>query len=345
MKAKSKFGIIALIAAAVVIAGIAGVFVLGDSGGSDSDEETGLDETPAPDDDETPEPGGNETTESDSFEATVWLVEEGGETADSGFLRITNESGDVVIRQELSQQSTYTFSGLDPDQTYTVETSDVQDGQYPPEEQTVNPASVDTVNLVAGYEFQGADSYELDYERLERPDDMNIDESTPRLYSGYGQFDDGNMLVGYVSANDPNHNFVTEGRGNFVETLVWENETYYDSPADGWDWEEDDSEWEPPEYIPVTLAYEGIDTATWGHTYEGTETIDGETLDVYEVQVRPNERNATVYVDPDTGYLMRWESETFFIAPAGELTGAEWEIDFYNHDDAPLEADDIEFDE
>jgi len=356
MKVQSKLGAVLIIALAVGLAGIVGVFVIGGGGGGDGETpETNTPETNTP---ISNDPGGE--VEPDSVEATVWLYNATGRTVDSGTLTLYDESGAEVESHDLSDgEPRITFTDLNANDTYTLEATELQDQRWPSQTRTVQPGEADEVDIVTGYEFQGADSwyYEAGVWR-----NASWEGQPTTLYNVVnGTHNNGNEIKTSIASRSLDED-PRELNYDPHENLYLDGEVYYDNTQSGDDWEvKDDPIWEPPVNQPsraVDNLSEYMDDRTYNRTVtveSGALTVDhpynspfedpfnetvrgeGETIDVYDLNLSPRQ-TATVYIHRETGYLIKFESD--ILRQLGEAEPAEITYIFFNHNDVeglPLE--------
>ena len=256
--------------------------------------------------------------------------------------------------------------------TYTLEVENIDGGIYPSIETTVTPTSYDPFELdfVTGYEFQTADSFNFTVFRSyvhgglsKRPGRGSLAETGEFFI----EYDSIGFPTQTFDIGDPLPPFETEV-SRFVEEhygfpaassigLKLNDQRLYRSRRDDVFSEEDDHFlYEPSRHGPPQLLMQGIDALTdpdpEQRRFVGEREYRDRTVDEYEVvfeggvnryvpevadEVDSADRDdfdgARVLVDPDTGYILRFESEMIpFRQPEPIFDAVEiWE--FYDHND------------
>lgn len=284
-----------------------------------------------------------------------YLVEAGELTVFAG--------SDVVATADLGESPTQTVTvPLAEADTFTVEVTNVDGGVFPNVEESVamdgGPREVD---IVAGYEFQGTTTFNFStYVFEESHTDEDGTEWGNEEWVAYGT---------YAENRDYHSRYIVGSIGDISQRLV----NLEDSPppfeadlfevgdelgasgphhsvlvgAEGFFYPETRGRWEEggnpafrlrDSHTPVR---NGLDEITKldpdKQQYAGTRVVHGEEADVYELDVEiggTNYVDAKVAVDPETGYIVRWQSERL----NNEMTSSYEIVEFQDHN-GPQELD------
>ena len=114
-----------------------------------------------------------------------------------------------------------------------------------------------------------------------------------------------------------------------------ENKTFlYDStrPASVW-YENPEYNYEPPTTIPHRIVQDPIqEFIHLTRQFEGETVVNGTTVHKYSLSGLRDYPEATVYIDPDTGYIIKWESEHYYrVGSEGRYYDDPAEIWFSDH--------------
>ena len=216
----------------------------------------------------------------------------------------------------------FVIEELTPETTYDLV---VNVSYYPEETITFSPRITDEVNETIGYEFQGADTYEMDWE----VDDADVDVT----YRGYSALD---AEENYYSMWD------SIGFDDSIDYLylAMNNQTYLDSGVHGTDWEQSNAHWGDPSNSRDIVAMEGLSGLEDREFIEVHEPVVGDDLHVYDVPAFEGADPQRVHVDPDTGYAVYTDARIDEIDnPAA--TRAEAEIYSHNKEDFSAIPDDF----
>jgi len=311
--------IILLIVVVVALAGIAGIVLMDDG---DSDEpalkddtgDNGGDDSNGSDGDN----GGEEDEEPEVAFAPEVEVSDLG-PAETGEMRLYNETTDEQIATHSFENSSGTvFWDVTTDHLYRLEV-DVETA--PPEEFTVDlvaddhdgdGADIQGADIEVGDDFQGVSSYK---------DEWTADTEDYTL-EGYNVLD-------------------TDGK--YLNS--WENEperfkNFYDAEEDEWFTNSGEDDWISTDLKPVyertgplllTNSLSGVEKRTFIEERESDEGL------VHVYRTEPGEFNAdypiTVYIDPETGYVVYADFGTEFREDVNISEG--W---FSSHNDEDLDA-------
>jgi hypothetical protein len=262
-------------------------------------------------------------------------------TARAGTLTVTPVGADEPIAtHDLADSATLTLTeGLETNREYVLATADIDDGVYPDGETTVTIDGETSVEFVTAYEFQGVESFRASvYLYAPNPaEDPNVI-SAPSAYYGWATHAADNdhytrwFRVTETPAydfGDPIHEhrvdlkqFHRDGSFNPVEAVRLDGTIYDHQYGEGAtnkskEWgtfetiafdpknpaRENDGEQYPEE--PLTSF---TDADPDKQQFAGEVIIDGETLHQYNLTVE-NHPTSRAFLDPETGYIMRWETE------------------------------------
>jgi len=328
-----------ILLALFIVVGLASVAI----GGADDSQDSGGDATPTPGQDPTPDqtptPEPEPTFTADDPEsalATVYLYNDTAPVAGYSTLTLYNESGGVVATEELERSSGHQFEGLDPGTNYTVEATNVEDGQFPSVSQSFQPGQVDNIDLVTGYELQAANSYASEYS-------WNVSNVSGE-YIGADEYRSG----GYSRIGSEGQSYAlrvttlqkVENQKPF-EALHLEESSFLNPVGNDSDWEEREDYTglqpggafhriirHPDEYLDDERTYlrsEELgqpyfnDSGLADTTVFNPPRLDNRTIDIYEITIYDEDDPYLTYdhvnldieigVDPDTGYVMYLNSD------------------------------------
>lgn len=291
-----------------------------------------------------------------AIDATVYTQSVGeANLAESGTLVVTDESDTEVASHDLSSGASVVLTeGIDDGETYTLAVEEPNGGAFPPASETVTVDGVSDVSLVAGYEFQGAESYDFTAYIwwAERTREWGYKGSHAATGNHYTLYVASNRIVPSFSIEDSLFDRdigmwelkddVLGGTNPFTEIVV-DGQGYYRMEGGGSDgsWTELDAE-KVLEYPPHTSTYQTVlkplDELTENdperQSYVGEGEVNGVAVDVYDVDLGPVTEgygDATVYVNPETGYVMRFETADEF--PFSDDPDTYYIIEFMNHDE------------
>jgi len=253
--------------------------------------------------------------------------------AESGEIRLYEAgSDDQLATADLAPNGTFRFTDLDPGTEYrlavrsaaaTHPETDRRIGgsrDFPTVEYTFTAEPVQqSADLVYGYEIRGADTYRWEFFK-----DSHVDNH----FEGYGQY---NRSEAYVlerqvrGLDDP-----------IIRQMVYlENKTFLnDSSRAAPVWYENPGKTFHP---PTTKPHRIVQNPTQefihlNRRYEGLTTVNGTTVHEYSVSQLTDYPEATVFIDPETGYIIKWEAEQYrLLGPDGRLYSFPSEISFTDH--------------
>ena len=260
--------------------------------------------------------------------------------ADSGQVTVRDD-GEAIATASLDSQPITVELPLARTTRYTVEVSDLDGGAWPDarESVTVDSASNPSIDVVAGYELNGALDLRFSQYLLMRQREewigfglysqsvsyhfSHIESLTSTAGGPYLSPDDAppeygadlSALADQLGATTVSHSLgIGAGDANY----------YYSGAAD---------HWEPAE---PRATGRNIDAHAFGRTgpeypdlrddlhreYERRGSVRGIPVDVYRIP----EVDGTVYVDPETGYTLRYVTHT-----VGDLPNSYRILDFFDH--------------
>jgi len=349
------FGVLAV----GLVAG-AGVLVFGGvlvDGGDDpvagADDGSEID-PPADDRDESSDPpatGEDNPPESVAVEVNLWEQEIGDRLLYSS-LSLRNASGAVVENKSLTGISSTTFEDLRYGENYTLSATAEQ---WPTKTIEFTASETYEKDVIVGYEFKSADSF--GYSAY-----VNLTEFHSRRHETKGLYNNGEAVYYVQFLNDDGSDAAE------VEYYVAPNETTYGLGSNGVD-EVDHPGWGypgDPKFDPLYLGVDEYEDRTFVKRTKITkdpnrqfltEKTGGRNLDLYEVDISSLYSEgeggnlydtASVYVNPQTGYVVR--IETNFTVFADSRAGSDWyrnagqvTYEFYNFgSDIDISRDDLD---
>jgi hypothetical protein len=266
--------------------------------------------------------------------------------ARSGTLRVRDQTGAAVAEHDLSESATVTIDdGVTNGETYELTTENIDDGVYPDGEETVTVGGTTEVDFVTAYEFQGADSFRTaSYIFAPNPSPPNVIDPSAGYYSwathaadddhyarwyrvaGRATYDLGEQILDHgVELRQ----FQKSGRFAPIEQVRIDGEEYghrygKDALADERSWKKIDilglDPTTPPRdnyggVYPIHPLTELTDADPEKQQFVGSSEINGQTFHQYDLTVE-NYPNSRAFVDPETGYIVRWESEKTYAGPS-----------------------------
>jgi len=173
---------------------------------------------------------------------------------------------------------------------------------------------------VYGYEIRGADTYRWEFYK---------DQPIGNRFEGYGRY---NQSDSYVRER--------QVRGEIFDPIIrqlvyLENTTFLNDssrPAPVW-YESPDTIYHPPTTKPHLIVQDPIQELIYlNRRFEGQTTVNGTTVHEYSVSQLNDHPETTVFIDPDTGYIFKWEAENYYrTGPDGRLYNFPAEIWFTDH--------------
>jgi hypothetical protein len=285
----------------------------------------------------------------------VFIMQE-GEVANAGLVNLYDAEGEELLDSvDLAQTNgNYRFTDLDPGTEYrltvpsaigTLDNGLAVDGDsFPAAEYTVIATeSQQSMPLTYGFEFQGADYYRWEHWlEADVPD---------QHWLGEAKYANGEANVTERLVREWTDGFSRDG--SLIQWFVYVNNTSYHSDNNQLEgiWQE-----EPQSKImkPVSLPHQTVQDPTeilsdleW--EYEGRE-MPGKNIEtqqyVYEYELSGFESagfelypGATIYIDPETGYVIHWQSTSHDASPKEGLSDRFGEFQFYDHGDRSITVD------
>jgi len=272
--------------------------------------------------------------------------------ADAGVVNLYDADGEELLASvDLAQTNgSYRFTDLDPGTEYTLKvpsaigTADngleVGKQQFPATTKTVTATEIQqSVPVTYGFEFQGADYYRWKY--------WVTAEITRSHWLGDAKYADGEANITEKNLDEDGYEPVPGYEEPLTLYWVYVNDTSYKrsnrDPAGIWE--------ATPEYKimkPVSLPHQIVDDpagvlSELNWEYQG-QSVPGKHLSgqqyAYEYELTGFEsagfepyEEATVYIDPETGNIIHWESDKYDRNPNPGLADRFGEFRFYDHGD------------
>ena len=254
--------------------------------------------------------------------------------AEDGVIHIRDaENDERLATADLAPDGTFRFTDLEPGTEYrlavpgavaTHPEANVEIGgssSFPTTEYTFTARSVQqSADLVYGYEIRGADTYRWEFYK---------DQPIGNRFEGYGRY---NQSDSYVRER--------QVRGEIFDPIIrqlvyLENTTFLNDssrPAPVW-YESPDTIYHPPTTKPHLIVQDPIQELIYlNRRFEGQTTVNGTTVHEYSVSQLNDHPETTVFIDPDTGYIFKWEAENYYrTGPDGRLYNFPAEIWFTDH--------------
>jgi hypothetical protein len=296
---------------------------------------------------------------------------------ESGDVTMFDGDGYALSREfDFSENNTFVLENLNPNATYKLELSGFRNhGElFPDETVEFTPRFNNHVNITAGVDFQGSDSHKFWLRTVEAE---HMDEEDPTRHHARGRYDNGDNYHEWREYYDWAKD---QGRLKYLEI---DGERFAnDFSTDGWievDYLEENPRFRA-EFFPAQkgldaydqnqLTFQGVETLddsdVWNVLKTGKidygyrnhtslpEAINGTEVYVYSlgfsgtVEETGNTYNfsadnVTVYVHPETGYILRIKSSERFYGKYGNHE-ARLVIDFYAHETDAAKIDPANFD-
>jgi len=173
---------------------------------------------------------------------------------------------------------------------------------YPDETITFNPRISDSVNETIGYEFRGAETYEMEWEVDELPTNVDYDDEDAERQAitkkGYSVFDGkGN----YYSTWSPE---MFDASYDYLHVAA-NNQSYMNAAVQDAEWKQIEAYWGDPSTSRAKATTQGLSVAKDRVFIEEKDVISTERneVHVYEVPAGVFGTPLIVHVDPDTGYV------------------------------------------
>jgi hypothetical protein len=262
-------------------------------------------------------------------------------TARAGTLRVTDRFGETVATRDLAESASVTIAeGVEHDAEYTIATEGVDEGVYPDGAETVTVDGITEVDLVTAYEFQGAESFRMSVFAYDPNSKSGPGVDISSVYTGWATHAaDGDHYATWLSqANTPSGDVTSPIHPHGVDLrqfsvrgttfvpgqnikigeesysrLVWpdQNNDWDVSSAEDISFYPRDDDASPAyagykrPYTPLT---EQTDADPDRQQFTGETTYKGRTVHTYEVTF-DDFGATTAYVDPETGYVLRAQSQ------------------------------------
>jgi len=254
--------------------------------------------------------------------------------AESGEIRLYKQGAEErLASQDLAPNGTFRFTALEPGTEYrlavrsaaaTHPETDRRIGgsrDFPTVEYTFTAESVQqSADLVYGYEIRGTDTYRWEFFK---------DQPIGNHFEGYGRY---NRSEAYVRER--------QVRGEVFDPIMrqmiyLENKTFLNDssrPAPVW-YENPEKTYHPPTTKPHRIVQNPThEFIHLNRRFEGQTTVNRTMVHEYSVTQLNDYREVTVFVDPDSGYIIKWEAEGWhWLGPDGRLYDYPSEIWFADH--------------
>jgi hypothetical protein len=254
---------------------------------------------------------------------------EDGQPAQSGQLTITDAGTEVATATITDDGHPTVELPLGDTPSYTAEVTNVNDGVLPDSTTTIDRSAIGgpttdeaTVDIVAGYPFDGDGRRRFTSYILDEDGGPVGQETESIMYGSYGA--PASYHVYYIkgttngiralTVDDSPYEYgadlfaLAEEHGTQTPAhSMWVDGKYFFYPGTRERWEPADVAFNISLYSHAISAH-GLDDETGldpeQQQYVGTDTVRGIDVDVYEIPPR----DSTVYVDPETGYTIRYET-------------------------------------
>jgi hypothetical protein len=253
--------------------------------------------------------------------------------AEDGVIHLRDAGSDErLATADLAPDGTFRFTDLEPGTEYRLAVSgavathpeaNVEIGgssSFPTTEYTFTARSVQrSADLVYGYEIRGADTYRWEFYK---------DQPVSNRLEGYGRY---NQSEAYVRSRQT----ADIGDPTIRQLVYLENKTFLNDssrPAPVW-YENPQKNFHPPTTKPHRIVQNPIqEFIQLNRRFEGQTTINETTVHEYSISQLTDYPEATVFINPDTGYIIKWEAKHFhWLGPDGKLYSFPAEIWFTNH--------------
>ncbi|MFC6722196.1 hypothetical protein ACFQHN_32565 [Natrialbaceae archaeon GCM10025896] len=293
------------------------------TGGDGSDTEPpadGGDEDSDPDNSSRDDPPSRVDVEVDLWEQAV------GDRLLYSSLSLRNASGGVVENKSLTGISSTTFEDLSYDENYTIS---AKAENWPAKTVEFTASENHEEDVVVGYEFRSADSF--GYSAY-----VNLTELNSEKHETKGLYDNGEAVYYVQFLNDDGSDaaeveyYVAPDRTTYGLSNTGENEL--DHPGWGYvDFQANDPVFKGLDQYEERTFVKRIKIGENRRRQFLTERTAGRTLDMYEVNLSSHYseddagnlyNNAVAYVDSQTGYVVRVESDGIVFADG--RAGSDW---------------------
>lgn len=222
-------------------------------------------------------------------------------------------SGDELASADLAPNGSFQFTGLEPGERYRLEVPHASGthnetgneiggpGAFPTRTHVFTAAEIQqSADLTYGYEIRGADSYRWEFYKESRG---------PNWYNGFGKYDQTNA---YVKENQ-------QAEASELDPIVREviylgNETFFKTSKGAPVWRErEETHLHHPSTLPHRIVQNPFaEFIPITREYQGRSRVDGSIAHKYKLTFSPDYPNASVYINPNTGYIVRWESNNYY---------------------------------
>lgn len=261
-----------------------------------------------------------------------------GITAEGGAVHLYKQGeDDPLASEDLAPNGTFRFADLDPGTTYELEIRSAvathpDTGKriggirnFPKTEYTFTAESIQqSADLVYGYEIRGAETYRWEYFK---------DQPVVNRYVGHGRYNRSEAYVVEIlrqNVDEP----------PTIKMVYLENKSFlHDSerPADVW-YENPSTHFQKPDTVPHRIVQDPIEEfLPLTQKFEGETVVNGTVAHEYSISGLTDYPEAIVYINPDTGYIIKWEAEHHRSEGAGsDLHDFPSEIWFFDHNEEPI---------
>jgi len=252
--------------------------------------------------------------------------------AESGSIRLYDqENGEQLASQDLEPDGEFRFTDLEPGTEYRLEiwsaeathpaTDERVGGTYgfPTTEHTFTAEEIQqSIDLVYGHKIRGAETYRWEF--FKQSDLSNRYEG----YGRYNQSDAYSVEILYAGSFEP-----TVRQMIYIDNKTFLNST--NAPAPVW-YEDPPVDYEPPTTKPHQIVQSPIkEFADVTRRFRGRTTVNETTAYEYSLSGLRDYPEATVYIDPETGYIIKWEAEHHYTTAQGDIENYPAELWFWDH--------------
>ena len=209
-------------------------------------------------------------------------------------------SGARVASHDFAEGHRTVFENLTRKTTFDVV---VNVSYYPDETITFSPRISDAVNETIGYEFRGAETYEMEWEVDELPTNVDYDDENAErkaiTQKGYSVFDgEGN----YYSTWSPS---MFDASYDYLHVAA-NNQSYMNAAVEDAEWKQIEAYWGDPGTSTERVTMEGLSAVEDRLFIKEKEVISAERnfVHVYKVPKEPFDAPMKVHIDPNSGYVV-----------------------------------------
>jgi hypothetical protein len=238
-------------------------------------------------------------------------------------------SGARVASHDFAEGHRTVFENLTRKTTFDIV---VNVSYYPDETITFSPRISDAVNETIGYEFRGAETYEMEWEVDELPTNVDYDDENAErkaiTQKGYSVFDgEGN----YYSTWSPS---MFDASYDYLHVAA-NNQSYMNAAVEDAEWKQIEAYWGDPSTSREIVTRSGLSDLHEREFVEEKEVISAERNEVHVYRVNAPQTGSplTVHVDPKTGYVVYVEvhaakiNDPGFLRDVSEITSHNEELD------------------